>query len=79
VVAGELSSPAAREMLRAIRGRFLPQRVVAFASRDADVELMPILDGKTAPASGARAYVCRNYACKEPADDVETLARQLGD
>ena len=24
-----------------------------------------------------RAYVCRNYACRVPADDVATLAGQL--
>ncbi|MDH3679113.1 MAG: thioredoxin domain-containing protein [Acidimicrobiia bacterium] len=28
--------------------------------------------------TGNRAYVCRNYACELPTDDVEVLARQLG-
>ncbi|HUR27706.1 MAG TPA: thioredoxin domain-containing protein, partial [Planctomycetota bacterium] len=66
-----------RSMLAVVRGKFLPQRVVALASASSDVGLMPLLEGRTAPANGARAFVCRNYACSTPATTKEELARQL--
>ena len=39
--------------------------------------LLPLLEGRTAPEGGARAYVCRNYACMEPVETPEALAAQL--
>jgi len=78
VIAGEPTSPAVRAMLAAVRGRFLPQRVVALAGVGADAELIPLLaDRAPSPETGARAYVCRNYTCQLPADDAAALAAQL--
>jgi uncharacterized protein YyaL (SSP411 family) len=37
-----------------------------------------LLAGRRAPAGGARAWVCVDRACLLPADDVATLAEQLG-
>jgi uncharacterized protein len=77
VVAGEPDAPATKAMLAAIRRELLPQRVVALGDSRADTSLMPLLDGKTSEAGKARAFVCRNYACKRPADTVEQLVEQL--
>jgi hypothetical protein len=79
VVAGEPGSAAVHELLSAVRSTYLPQRVVALARGGSDEALLPLLEGKTASPSGARAYVCRNYACQEPADDVAALRVQLQD
>ena len=64
-------------MAAEVRGTFLPQRVVALAHEGADEQLIPLLKGKQAPAEGARAFVCRNYVCRMPVDDVEGLRAQL--
>jgi uncharacterized protein YyaL (SSP411 family) len=77
VIAGEASHPAVREMLATVRGRYLPQRVVALASSQADPALIPLLEGRTPSEGGARAYVCRNYTCKQPVDTAADLALQL--
>ncbi len=79
VIAGELSHARTREFLSAIRGRFAPQRVVALADSRADLELMPLLDGKTPTSTGPRVFVCRNYACKAPVESLEALANELED
>ncbi|MCC7011288.1 MAG: thioredoxin domain-containing protein [Planctomycetes bacterium] len=79
VIAGELADSTTRDFLRSVRSTFLPQRVVALADARADLELMPLLDGKSAPAGHARAFVCRNYACQEPARDARELLEQLED
>ncbi len=77
VIAGERSSAKVEALLEAVRCRFLPQRIVALCEPGSDSALLPLLDGKTAPAGGARAYVCRNWSCGEPVDTPEALAAVL--
>jgi len=79
VIAGKLGSPAVAEMLAEVRGKFLPQRVVALARTASDTSLIPLLEGRAAGASGARAFVCRNYSCRLPAENARELADQLAE
>jgi uncharacterized protein YyaL (SSP411 family) len=39
--------------------------------------LIPLLEGKTAIDGRATAYVCRNYACRQPVTDVVALEAEL--
>jgi len=63
-------------MLRAVREKFLPNKIVALVD-DRLVKLMPYtkemksLDGK------ATAYICVNYACRLPTTDVAQLRKLL--
>ncbi len=63
-------------MLRAVREKFLPNKIIALTDNRL-VKLMPYtkemksLDGK------ATAYVCVNYACKLPTTDVAQLRKSL--
>jgi uncharacterized protein YyaL (SSP411 family) len=77
VVAGRPGADDALALLAGIRTTFLPQRVVSFAHAGADEGLVPLLEGKTPGPHGARAFVCRNWACGEPATTPDELARQL--
>jgi hypothetical protein len=61
--------PAVLEMLRTIHRHFLPSAVVIMATEAALP--MPPVDGL------ATAYVCENYACKQPVTDVAALEREL--
>ena len=79
VIAGEPSNPTVREMLGVVRGTLLPQRVVALATADADVELIPLLEGRLPAPGEARAYVCRNFTCKLPAENSIVLRQQLAE
>jgi hypothetical protein len=66
-------------LLQPVRKRFLPNKVLAFL-QEPDSELVqriPLLDGKTVIDDRATVYVCRNYACQEPATTVEALERVL--
>lgn len=77
VVAGNPEDPATKEMLRAVHGLFLPNRVLMLCPHDASsrelaalapfVEPLRMVDGKPT------AYVCENYACSRPVTDVEAL------
>jgi len=65
-------------MLKALRGRYQPNRVVAAShfppEREAPALLRerPLKDGKTT------AYVCEGFVCKQPATSPEELEKQLG-
>ncbi len=77
VLAGDPASPGMRAMLRAVRSTFAPQRVVALSAPGADLDLVPLLRDRPTGASGARAYVCRNWSCTNPIDDAATLRAEL--
>jgi uncharacterized protein YyaL (SSP411 family) len=77
VIAGERDAAATRALLRAVREVFRPQRVVALAHSGAETVLLPMLEGKTAGPSGARAYVCEDQRCLAPVETREALQAQL--
>ncbi|HEX2563127.1 MAG TPA: thioredoxin domain-containing protein [Acidimicrobiales bacterium] len=57
------------DLVEVVQSRFLPGAVLAWGERYAS----PLWEGR----DDGRAYVCRNYACRLPADDPEALAAQL--
>jgi uncharacterized protein YyaL (SSP411 family) len=70
VVAGPDPAP----FLKAVRGRFLPNKVVALADGKSK---MPLLEGKGAVQGKTAAYVCENRACQLPVTDPAALEEQL--
>jgi uncharacterized protein YyaL (SSP411 family) len=73
-VAGEPGNAHAEALLRVVRSRYLPRRVVA-CGVGSD---LPLLAGKTPLQGQAAAYLCREYACQAPTAEPEELARLLG-
>ena len=81
VIAGDPEADDTKAMLRALRRRFLPHKVVLLrpaAGEDSPItaladyaKLQPSLGGK------ATAYVCRDFTCAAPTTDVETMLRLL--
>jgi hypothetical protein len=59
------------DLVDAVRSRWLPGAVLAWGEPTAS----PLWQGR----DGNRAYVCRNYTCRLPADDVETLSVRLSE
>jgi hypothetical protein len=70
VVAGPNPEP----LLKIIRSRYLPNKVVALADGKAAI---PLLEGRTAIQGKAAAYVCENMACKKPVTDPAELEALL--
>ena len=77
-VAGDPSAEDTRRILRAIRGRFEPDRVVALrpAAGDARDDLLPLLADK-ATQGRATLYVCRDFACQAPLVGAEAVEAAL--
>jgi uncharacterized protein YyaL (SSP411 family) len=67
------------DLSRTLWMTYLPNRIIApSAGNDPRArELIPLLEGRDGPKTGAIAYVCEHYACQAPTQDLAELARQL--
>src|SRR3990172_6151612 len=81
VLAGDLNSSETFEILKAINQRFLPNKVLAFhGDGQAGVELeklIPFSEGFKMQGGKTTAYVCENYVCQRPVNDINKLVELL--
>jgi uncharacterized protein YyaL (SSP411 family) len=81
VVAGSLAGDDTGKMLTALRGRFIPNKVLLF--RPVDVEspgitrLAAFTKSQSSVGGKATAYVCRNFRCELPTTDVGKMLELL--
>ncbi|XP_046959550.1 spermatogenesis-associated protein 20 isoform X1 [Vanessa cardui] len=78
LIAGGCSDPRTLELVRVVRSRLLPGRVLAVAdpATDSPAGMSDILLARVRSAGDVpTAYVCRRYACSLPVTD----SKQLGD
>jgi uncharacterized protein YyaL (SSP411 family) len=74
---GEPTSPDFAALSHVVAERYVPSLVFA-GGTSADGERIALLEGRTVrEGTRATAYVCRNYACEEPAVNPDQLAAQL--
>jgi uncharacterized protein YyaL (SSP411 family) len=80
VIAGDSADTATMEMLKLLKGTFLPDSVILLNANDQKTKLEKLspfvaaqvaLDGKTT------AYVCENFTCKQPVHTVDELKEML--
>lgn len=81
VLAGNLNSPETAEMLKTINQRFLPNKVLAFhgdgpAGEELE-KLIPFSEGFKMQGGKTTAYVCENYVCQRPVNEIKQLAKLL--
>jgi len=69
-----VTGPDPEPLLKVVRGRFLPNKVVALADGKAKI---PLLEGREPVNGKAAAYVCENMACKKPVTDPAELEALL--
>jgi uncharacterized protein YyaL (SSP411 family) len=82
VITGDPDAPDTRALLSALNLSFAPNKVTLVKS-DRLADRLAKIAGYTAglqPLPGrATAHVCRNFACKDPTTDVDTLVRLIGE
>jgi uncharacterized protein YyaL (SSP411 family) len=69
-----VTGPDPEPLLKVVRGRFLPNKVLAFADGKAKI---PLLEGREAVNGKAAAYVCESMTCKKPVTDPAELEALL--
>ena len=72
-VVGEPTDGEVTRVLRAIRGGYRPNKVVACGAGSADVGLL-----RDKPGRGAvTTYICANFTCQEPLVGAEALEAKV--
>ena len=81
VLAGDPAAADTRAMLEAVFARFLPNRVILGADQGAGqaflTKRLAFIEGMKPLNDRATAYVCENYACQRPTNDISVLDEQL--
>jgi uncharacterized protein YyaL (SSP411 family) len=74
-VVGDAAAPETDRLLAPARDGFRPHQVVAVG--DPAASGVPLLEGRFALNGRPTAFVCRNFACRQPVDEPEALAALL--
>ncbi len=79
VIAGEPEQWDTKQILREIGKRFLPRKVLLLHSpKDKSLEEIAAFVKEQKPIEGkATAYICENYACKSPTNDIKKMIQLL--
>ena len=80
VIAGEPDTKGAQKMLSALNLNFAPNKV-ALVKSDQNAERLAkfagFTDGLQLVKGKATAHVCKNFSCKEPTVDVQTMVNRI--
>jgi uncharacterized protein YyaL (SSP411 family) len=73
-IAGERGDKRFRALQHEVATHYIPSLVLAGGELSGK---LPLMEGRSVTFGKATAYVCRSYACEEPAADPERLRSQL--
>lgn len=78
-ISGSCSDPRTLDLLRVVRSRLLPARVLAVSDPAAPDATSVVFSRIRAKTDVPTAYVCRRYACSLPVTDAAQLEKLLDD
>jgi uncharacterized protein YyaL (SSP411 family) len=83
VIAGNADAADTQQMLKLIRSKFLPNAVILLHQQEkADSAIdktIPFIKNLTAIEDKATAYVCENFACNQPVNNIDDFDKMLSD
>jgi uncharacterized protein YyaL (SSP411 family) len=81
VITGNSHADDTRQMLKSVRSRFLPNTVVLLHQTEqvgkAIEKIVPFIAGQKSIDAKATAYVCENYVCNRPINQIAELDKLL--
>jgi len=78
-IVGPAGDRRTRELLAVVRDRYRSRPVVQLAAPGVGAGRRRVLEGKRPLDGRPTAWVCRDYACRQPVTDPAELARELDD
>ncbi len=82
IIVGDENSKETKRLLSKLNQEFIPNKVVLFKSRD-NKELLkkiaPFTDDYDLEDEGIMVYVCKNFNCNMPTNDIKTLLKMLNE
>ncbi|HYE79942.1 MAG TPA: thioredoxin domain-containing protein [bacterium] len=73
VIAGDLAKQETKDLIAAVYEDYRPFAVLLHADPSIAAVAAPLIEGRVASDGKAMAYVCRNFACRQPVADPEGL------
>jgi len=81
VIAGNAEATDTKQMLKLLRSKFLPNAVVLLheqGNKGTAIErIIPFVKNQTAIEGKATAYVCENYICNRPVNNIEDFEKMI--
>jgi uncharacterized protein YyaL (SSP411 family) len=80
VIAADSMDERTQRMVHVFQSRFIPNKVMIFLSKENSSRLRkvaPLIEGKTPLRGKPTAYICENFACKNPLTDIDSIGAQL--
>ncbi|MFQ5928330.1 MAG: thioredoxin domain-containing protein [Acidobacteriota bacterium] len=81
LIAGHRSASDTRAILREVHKRFIPNKIIVLAdggrAQERLAQSLEILNSLRRIDGKATAYICENYVCKLPTNDVSVVGRLL--
>jgi uncharacterized protein YyaL (SSP411 family) len=83
VIAENGRAREAQDLCRVVANRYLPFAIVipvrTMEHREQLAQTLPFIASMRASGGRATVYVCRDFACREPATDVDAVLHALND
>jgi hypothetical protein len=80
IIVGERSSKDTKKVLKEIYQKFLPNKVIILVddnSRTYFTNYLPFLKDMTMIDGRTTVYICKNYSCQLPTNDLEKVLELL--
>lgn len=81
VIAGEITKEDTQNMIKKLRSKFIPNKTIILNPFDKDSseihEIAHYVNDQVMIDKKATAYVCTNFACSEPTNDVNEMLNRL--
>ena len=79
IISGRKDLPETKEMLKVLRGKYIPNKVIIFNSGQKDLMeiISPLLGEYTTEDNQTAVYICENYKCNMPLTTAEQLRATL--
>ncbi|MFC2035069.1 thioredoxin domain-containing protein [Chloroflexota bacterium] len=81
VIAGDLQANDTKKMLHAIRGIFVPNKIIILRQTDKNspsiVDIIPFVEDYSSIDGKATAYICLNHNCQLPTSDIGSMLELL--
>jgi uncharacterized protein YyaL (SSP411 family) len=81
ITVGNRTAEDTKAMLREVHNHFLPNKIILLVddeSKQKLVHYLPFIENMTMINGKATAYICQNYVCQLPTNDVRKVAEMLG-
>ncbi|MBD3227035.1 MAG: DUF255 domain-containing protein [Candidatus Lokiarchaeota archaeon] len=81
VIAGDKNSTDTQEMINVVQSRFLPHKVIILNPTNQESpmihDLVEFIKNQNTIDNKATAYVCTNFSCQEPVNEIKKLEAML--